>query len=89
MDDPIAVRISQRVTKLLHDGQCMLQLHTLALDGSVERFTLDILHDDVRLAILIAGVVYDHDVVVAQCSRLGCLTVKPLQHVGIAAEALG
>ena len=57
--------------------------------ATVEGFTLDIFHDDVRLAILIAGVVYDHDVVVAECSRLGCLTVKPLQHVCIAAEAFG
>jgi len=41
------------------------------------------------LAILIAGVVYDYDVVVAQSSRLACLTVEPLQHICIAAEALG
>ena len=67
----------------------MLQLQALPLDGPVEGFSLDIFHDDVRLAVLIAGVVNDDDVVVAESTGLACLTVEALQHFCIAAEALG
>ena len=89
MDDAIAMSVSQGQANLLDHAQRMLQLEAMALNGFVQGFALDVFHDDVRFAILIAGVVHDDDVVVAESAGLACLTVEPLQHFCIAAEALG
>ncbi len=69
MDDSLAVGGVERVRNLDPEVQHLLQRHPLAVDMSFQRHTVQILHGNESLPVLIVNLVDGADVAMVQC---GC-----------------
>ena len=90
MNDAALVRVIQSRAalddepELLHHGQ-------LALGGDhlVQRLAFQVLHDQVRIALLIAQVIHDDDVRVLQHPGGLCFTVETLEQIRVLGKPAG
>ena len=89
MDDPLPVRLVQRIRDLDGDLERLIQRQRALLQPLGQRVALQILHDQEVDPVLLADVMQSANVRVVQAGDGLGLALEPLLEVGVSGDVLG